>query len=151
MGPRHPAKGHVANTKVASLLISVVCTSANCLCCFLHRPSGRTPVFFRVEGSLVLLTDGLLPCLRTQNSRLWIEAFHGQGQLLLSRRLHPLERFTVQGLPAVMGACMDSSTALRCSGNAFSIPIIGPVLVALNNVCCAGLRKYGDYSIEQRL
>jgi hypothetical protein len=70
----------------------------------------------------------ILSTLRTCNEMLWILQYDHLAQLVLSRPLHPVERFAAQGLPARLGECLSKRECLVTTGNAMSVPVVGGVL-----------------------
>ena len=68
--------------------------------------------------------DGLVSTLRTQNELLWLFRANAQGQTVLSRCLHPAERFSLQGFRPGIAEHFSKVDGLRVSGNAFSVPIV---------------------------
>ena len=67
-------------------------------------------------------------CLRTCNEHIWLERLPD-----ISRQLHPLERFSLQGFPPIIGAHLSKKEVLRHTGNAFAVPCVGAVLAQLHN------------------
>ena len=68
--------------------------------------------------------DGLVGTLRTQNELLWLYRVDAHGISVLSRCLHPVERFTLQGFRPEVAAFFSKTDGMRVSGNAFSVPVV---------------------------
>ena len=72
--------------------------------------------------------DGLCCALRTQNEFLWIMHVDSTGKLDVSRCLHPLERFALQGFPCHVSETLSKPQVLLVTGNAMSVPVVGAVV-----------------------
>jgi hypothetical protein len=72
--------------------------------------------------------DNLVCTLRTGNDLLWILMYNELGDLVLSRGLHPYERFALQGFPPIIGESLSKQEILIATGNAMSVPVIGAVM-----------------------
>ena len=69
--------------------------------------------------------DGLVGTLRTQNELVWwLYQVDEHGNTVLSRCLHPVERFALQGFRPEVAAFFSKSDGMRVSGNAFSVPVV---------------------------
>ena len=68
--------------------------------------------------------DGTIATLRTQNELLWLYKADSDGRTVLSRCLHPVERFTLQGFRPEIAAFFSKGDGMRISGNAFSVPVV---------------------------
>ena len=68
--------------------------------------------------------DGTVPTLRTGNELVWLY-MPSQG---ISRCLHPVERFAVQGFAPEVGWGLSKAQMLEVTGNAFSVPVAAAVL-----------------------
>jgi hypothetical protein len=80
--------------------------------------------------------DGNVPTLRTTNELLWLVRFDAEGELLVSRGLHPIERLGLQGFRPELAAVLSKTALLRATGNSFSVPVV----VAVFGQCVAALR-----------
>ena len=68
--------------------------------------------------------DGLVGTLRTQNELVWLYRADEHGNTVLSRCLHPVERFGLQGFRPEVAAFFSKCDGMRVSGNAFSVPVV---------------------------
>ena len=68
--------------------------------------------------------DGLVGTLRTQNELVWLYRADAHGATVLSRCLHPAERFALQGFRPEVAAFFSKADGMRISGNAFSVPVV---------------------------
>lgn len=84
--------------------------------------------------------DGLLVTLRTGNDPVWLLKTDASGSLQLSRRLHPYERFSLQGFPPVVATGLSRQQQLCAAGNAMTVPVVGAVCLGiLQNLHSSGL------------
>lgn len=67
--------------------------------------------------------DGLVSTLRTQNELMWLFKADACGRTVLSRCLHPAERFSLQGFRPDIAVFFSKADGIRISGNAFSVPV----------------------------
>jgi site-specific DNA-cytosine methylase len=68
--------------------------------------------------------NSVVPTLRTQNELVWLYCESAQGQVVLSRCLHPVERFTLQGFRPEAATFFSKADGIRISGNAFTVPVV---------------------------
>ena len=68
--------------------------------------------------------DGLVGTLRTQNELVWLYRADEHGNTVLSRCLHPVERFGLQGFHPEVAAFFSKRDGMRVSGSAFSVPVV---------------------------
>lgn len=68
--------------------------------------------------------DGLVSTLRTANELLWLFKADSHGMTVLSRCLHPAERFSLQGFRPEVASYFGKVDGLRVSGNAYSVPVV---------------------------
>ena len=68
--------------------------------------------------------DGLVGTLRTQNELVWLYQAGAHGRTVLSRCLHPVERFALQGFRPEVAVFFSKADGIRISGNAFSVPVV---------------------------
>ena len=68
--------------------------------------------------------DGCVGTLRTQNELLWLYKEKEDGTTVLSRCLHPVERFALQGFRPEVAAFFSKADGIRVSGNAFCVPVV---------------------------
>ena len=68
--------------------------------------------------------DGLVGTLRTQSELVWLYRADEHGNTVLSRCLHPVERFGLQGFRPEVAAFFSKCDGMRVSGNAFSVPVV---------------------------
>ena len=68
--------------------------------------------------------DGRVGTLRTQNELVWLYRADEHGNTVLSRCLHPVERFGLQGFRPEVAAFFSKCDGMRVSGNAFSVPVV---------------------------
>ena len=68
--------------------------------------------------------DGLVSTLRTQNELTWLFQADACGRTVLSRCVHPAERFSLQGFRPGIAFFFSKADGIRISGNAFSVPVV---------------------------
>ena len=68
--------------------------------------------------------DGLVGTWRTQNELVWLYQANEQNSTVLSRRLHPGERFVLQGFRLEVAAFFSKCDRMRMPGNAFSVLVV---------------------------
>ena len=76
-------------------------------------------------------SDGLTMALRSANEMVWLLKTDANGHTILSRPLHPFERFGAQGFPAHMGELLTKKQIILVTGNAMTVPVIGGVLASV--------------------
>ena len=92
---------------------------------------------------------GLVPCLLTQNSTLFLLSLgEGTATPKLHRMLHPLERFLLQGMPGEAAKGLSLTGAFASAGNAFTAPVAGRALHTLLRVIF-GIPPEADESFYQ--
>ena len=106
-----------------------------------RNPGANMGPWFRV--------DGCAPCLRSVNDVWMVHVGDVVGEPL-SRRLHPLGRFALQGVPAKIGTGLSVASVMRCSANAFSVPVVGAVLAKLIGAAVAAGRLWHTWGLESR-
>ena len=75
--------------------------------------------------------DGLVGTLRTRNELVWLFKADAYGRPVLSRCLHPAERFVLQGFRPEVAFFFSKVDGLRVSGNAFTVPVVTHVFQQL--------------------
>ena len=68
--------------------------------------------------------NGLVCTLRTWNEPVWLFKADSRGKTVLSRCLHPAERFSLQGFRPDVALYFGKVDGLRVSGNAYSVPVV---------------------------
>ena len=68
--------------------------------------------------------DGLVCTLRTRNELVWLFKADSRGKTVLSRCLHPAERFSLQGFRPDVALYFSKVDGLRVPGNAYSVPMV---------------------------
>jgi site-specific DNA-cytosine methylase len=78
--------------------------------------------------------DGMVDTFRTCNEHLWLLSLgEGPAGPSISRPLHPVERLGMQGFPSWVARHLSKRQLLEATGNSFSVPVVGCVLVQLLN------------------
>ena len=78
--------------------------------------------------------DGMVDTFRTCNEHLWLISMgEGPAGPSVSRPLHPVERLGLQGFPTWVGRHLSKRQLLEATGNSFSVPVVGCVLVQILN------------------
>ena len=72
--------------------------------------------------------------LRCTNDLCWLIVMDASGTVHLSRPIHPMERFALQGFSARHAGWLTKLEMLRVTGNAMSVPVVGAVFVGA--LCC---------------
>ena len=85
--------------------------------------------------------DGMVDTFRTCNEHLWLLSLgEGPSGPSISRPLHPVERLGLQGFPSWVARHLSKRQLMEATGNSFSVPVVGCVLVqVLNTVGSAGV------------
>ena len=85
--------------------------------------------------------DSMVDTFRTGNEHLWLLSLgEGPDGPSISRPLHPVERLGMQGFPSWVARHLSKRQLLEATGNSFSVPVVGCVLVQVfNTLCGAGL------------
>ena len=78
--------------------------------------------------------DGIVATLRTAHVWQWILRWR-DGELLVSRRLHPIEHLTLQGFPPELAESMSQVDVVKGAGNSCSVPVMGAVLACVLQAC----------------
>ena len=78
--------------------------------------------------------DGSAMTLRCTNDLCWLIVMDASGTVHLSRPIHPMERFALQGFSARHAGWLTKLEMLRVTGNAMSVPVVGAVFVGA--LCC---------------
>ena len=74
--------------------------------------------------------DGLAMTLRCSNDLCWLLVMDADSSVHLSRPIHPLERFALQGFSARYARELTKNQMLQVTGNAMSVPVVGAVFLA---------------------
>lgn len=128
----HPALPHVrehALTQQQQLNLSIYkhmamkrCAWANPICISVDRdPLKGFGCFTRY--------DGLAMTLRCANELCWLLIMDADGSVHMSRPIHPMERFALQGFSARHARELTKGQMLQVTGNAMSVPVVGSVFL----------------------
>jgi len=95
------------------------------------------------QWGVAIRLDGTVATLRTAHVWQWILHWR-DGELLVSRRLHPIEHLTLQGFPPELAESMSQVDVVKGAGNACSVPVMGAVLACVLQAC-PGLMYSGPH------
>ena len=84
---------------------------------------------------VLLRHDGTVGTLRASHELVWLIVWGHDGYAKISRCLHPVERFALQGFPPELAAGLSKCQCLEWPGNSFSVPAMASAMAQ----CLRGL------------
>ena len=88
------------------------------------------------------IRHGFVGTLRTHDELVWLFKADAHGRTVLSRCLHPVERFLLQGFRPEVALFFSKADGMRVSGNSFTVPVITHAFHQLL-MCCMTSDTFG--------